>query len=39
MVDLAALDDFLTGWWRIAARAVADPDDWQRMHAEASRQA
>lgn len=35
VVDLAALDDFLSGWWRIAARAVADPADWQRMHQEA----
>ncbi|MFI7048770.1 DUF6247 family protein [Streptosporangium sandarakinum] len=37
VVDLAALDDFLTGWWRIAVRAAADPDDRQRMHAEAER--
>jgi hypothetical protein len=35
VVDLAALDDFLSGWWRIATRAVADPADWQRMHREA----
>jgi hypothetical protein len=35
VVDLAALDDFLSGWWRIATRAVADPADWQRMHQEA----
>ncbi len=33
--DLAALDDFLSGWWRIATRAAADPADWQRMHQEA----
>jgi Family of unknown function (DUF6247) len=35
VVDLAALDDFLSGWWRIATRAAADPADWQRMHQEA----
>ncbi|WP_433517641.1 DUF6247 family protein [Nonomuraea sp. CA-143628] len=35
VVDLAALDDFLTGWWRIAVRAAGDPEDWQRMHTEA----
>jgi hypothetical protein len=35
VVDLAALDDFLTGWWHIATRAAADPADWQRMHQEA----
>jgi hypothetical protein len=35
VVDLAALDDFLSGWWRIATRATADPADWQRMHQEA----
>jgi Family of unknown function (DUF6247) len=35
VVDLAALDDFLSSWWRIATRAAADPDDWQRMHQEA----
>jgi hypothetical protein len=35
VVDLAALDDFLSGWWRIATRAAADPADWQRMHLEA----
>ena len=35
IVDLAALDDFLSGWWRIATRAAADPADWQRMHQEA----
>lgn len=35
VVDLAALDDFLTGWWRIAVRAASDPEDWQRMHTEA----
>lgn len=35
VVDLAALDDFLSGWWRIAIRAAADPADWQRMHQEA----
>lgn len=35
VVDLAALDDFLSAWWRIATRAAADPADWQRMHHEA----
>lgn len=35
VVDLAALDDFLSAWWRIATRAAADPADWQRMHREA----
>ncbi|GGO01169.1 hypothetical protein GCM10010116_02050 [Microbispora rosea subsp. aerata] len=35
VVDLAALDDFLSGWWRIATRAAQDPQDWQRMHEEA----
>ncbi|MEV4187114.1 hypothetical protein AB0J28_37375 [Streptosporangium canum] len=33
--DPAALDDFLTGWWRIATRAAQDSEDWLRMHAEA----
>ena len=31
----AGLHDFLSGWWRIATRAAADPADWQRMHQEA----
>lgn len=35
VVDLAALDDFLSAWWRIATRAIGDPGDWQRMHQEA----
>ncbi|MFE3455103.1 DUF6247 family protein [Nonomuraea sp. NPDC059194] len=35
VVDLAALDDFLSAWWRIATRAAQDPGDWQRMHEEA----
>jgi Family of unknown function (DUF6247) len=35
VVDLAALDEFLSGWWRIATRAAADPADWQRLHQEA----
>lgn len=35
VVDLEALDDFLSSWWRIATRAVTDPADWQRMHQEA----
>lgn len=35
VVDLAALDDFLSAWWRIATRAATDPADWQRMHEEA----
>ena len=34
-VDLAALNEFLSGWWRIATQAAADPADWQRMHQEA----
>ena len=34
VVDLAALDEFLSGWWRIATRAATDPADWQRMHQE-----
>jgi hypothetical protein len=36
IVDLAALDAFLSGWWRIAMRAARDPQDWQRMHEEAA---
>jgi hypothetical protein len=32
---LAALDEFLSGWWRIAAQVAADPADWQCMHQEA----
>ena len=35
VVDFGALDDFLSGWWRIATRAAADPADWQRMQQEA----
>ena len=35
VVDLAALDEFLSGWWRIATWAAADPADWQRMRQEA----
>ena len=35
VVDVATLDDFLSGWWRIATRAAADPANWQRMHHEA----
>ncbi|WP_405393598.1 DUF6247 family protein [Microbispora hainanensis] len=35
VVDLAALDDFLSGWWRIATRAARNPQDWQRMNDEA----
>lgn len=35
VVDLAALDGFLSSWWRIAVRAAQDPVDWQRMHTEA----
>jgi len=31
----SALDEFLSGWWRIATRAAADPADWQRMRQEA----
>ena len=36
VINLAELDDFLSGWWRIATRAATDPADWQRMHHEAS---
>ena len=25
VVDVAKLDEFLSGWWRIATRAAADP--------------
>ena len=32
VINLAELDDFLSGWWRIATRAATDPVDWQRMH-------
>jgi hypothetical protein len=32
VVDLAALDEFLAGWHRIASRYVADPEDWARMY-------
>jgi hypothetical protein len=35
VLDPAALDDFLADWWRIAARAAQDSENWQRMHAEA----
>jgi hypothetical protein len=35
VVDLAALEEFLSGWWRIATRAAAEPADWQRMHQDA----
>ena len=35
VVNLAALDDFLSAWWRIATRAATDPADWHRMHHEA----
>lgn len=35
VTDLAALDDFLSAWWRMATRAAADPADWERMHDEA----
>jgi hypothetical protein len=34
VVDLGALDDFLSGWRRIATRAAADPAGWQRLHQE-----
>lgn len=37
VVDLVALDDFLTSWWRIATRAAQNREDWQRMHDEAER--
>ena len=36
VVDLAALDEFLAAWHRIATRAAADPDDWARMHQTAT---
>jgi hypothetical protein len=32
VVDLAELDEFLSAWHRIATRAAADPDGWQRMN-------
>ena len=32
VVGLAALDEFLSAWHRIATRAAADPADWQRMN-------
>jgi len=35
VVDLAALDDFLSGWRHTATRAAADPADWPCMHQEA----
>jgi hypothetical protein len=35
VVDVARLDEFLSGWWRIATRAAVDPAGWQRMHQEA----
>ncbi|MGH3276127.1 MAG: DUF6247 family protein [Streptosporangiaceae bacterium] len=35
VVNLSALDDFLSGWWRITTRALADPADWLLMHQEA----
>lgn len=35
VIGLAALDEFLSAWHRIAAQAAADPADWQRMHREA----
>jgi hypothetical protein len=35
VVDLAALDEFLSGWWRIATRVAADRADWQRVRQEA----
>ncbi len=31
VVDLAALDEFLAGWHRIAARITGDPEDWERV--------
>jgi hypothetical protein len=36
VVSVAALDDFLSGWWRLATRAAADPEDWQRMLQDAA---
>ena len=32
VVNLADLDEFLSAWHRIATRASADPEDWQRMN-------
>lgn len=36
VTDLAALDDFLAGWHRIAVRITVDPEDWALMHREAA---
>lgn len=35
VLDLNALDNFLSTWWRIATRITADPADWQRVLQEA----
>lgn len=36
LVDLAALDRFLSTWHGIVSRYVADPEDWALMHREAA---
>jgi hypothetical protein len=36
VVDLAALDRFLTSWHGIASRYTADPEDWALMYREAA---
>jgi hypothetical protein len=36
VVDLAALDSFLSSWHGIVTRAAADPEDWRLMHEEAA---
>jgi hypothetical protein len=35
VTDFAAVDEFLAGWHRIAARIASDPEDWALMHREA----
>jgi hypothetical protein len=36
VVDLAALDSFLSSWHGIVTRVAADPEDWRLMHEEAA---
>jgi hypothetical protein len=31
VTDFAAVDEFLAGWHRIAARIAGDPGDWKRV--------
>lgn len=31
VVNMAALDEFLAGWHRIAVRIARDPEDWARV--------